>query len=218
MSKTIPSFNHYRDSQDTDCLNNQYYNDEKNFAKLPPELQRLHLEETIKEYGAELLEGDALVAAKNLGFYTPASSSDTDNSWLNTAANVISAIPKGLIVVLAASEALKAVGAFPTEYNPNHPSAEPAENPEPILHRSARAAGIPVRELADLPNQNCVAVAVKSWEYTASRDWISANQRQNTEVYARCFNEVCKDQQVPSTEGALWIGGKYSLPPESGYI
>ncbi|WP_425363018.1 hypothetical protein [Candidatus Tisiphia endosymbiont of Hybos culiciformis] len=203
MSKTIPSFNHYRDSQDTDCLNNQYYNDEKNFAKLPPELQRLHLEETIKEYGAELLEGDALVAAKNLGFYTPASSSDTDNSWLNTAANVISAIPKGLIVVLAASEALKAVGAFPTEYNPNHPSAEPAENPEPILHRSARNVNDMefIQRHIDLDNQNCIATMRKIFTKVDVPYGIVY------EIRAKCFKEPCQNQQFSSDQAEYLTEG-----------
>ncbi|UCM85676.1 MAG: hypothetical protein LF885_07000 [Rickettsia endosymbiont of Culicoides impunctatus] len=61
------------------------------------------------------------------------------SSLLDMVAKVISSIPKGLVLGLMASEALKSVGAFPTEYNPNHQSAEPIESSYVVHHRSARA-------------------------------------------------------------------------------
>lgn len=78
-------------------------------------------------------------AAIELGVITASSPSSNTGSWLTTVADVLATIPKGVVLTLAASEVLKAVGALPTGYNPNHPSAEPANNSDAVHHRSARA-------------------------------------------------------------------------------
>ncbi|WP_341749032.1 hypothetical protein [Candidatus Tisiphia endosymbiont of Sialis lutaria] len=189
MSKTVP-IDYYRDLEDPECLNSQYYDDDKNFANLSTTLQFLHLAETMAEYGKEALEGKQLEAAKNFGFVTDHSNPDNsnpDNSWFTTVANAFSSIPKEHIffaTLLATSHAAHAYRhvTFNTPDNSNADNFD-TENSNVVHHRSARAAGdIPISSFVDLDNENCFFVGLhrSSWN-RGSKDTINT----------RCSGEPC---------------------------
>jgi hypothetical protein len=125
-------------------------------------------------------------AAIELGVITAPSPSSNTGSWLTTTADVLTTIPKGVVLALAASEVLKAVGAFPTGYNPNHLSAEPADNPDVVHHRSVRAMqNEKITSYVTLENENCVGILLKT--VPAIKPY--------QELRAKCFNERCNNQQ-----------------------
>ncbi|WP_341759409.1 hypothetical protein [Candidatus Tisiphia endosymbiont of Ptychoptera albimana] len=127
--------------------------------------------------------------------------SPQSGSWLDMVANAFSSIPKGLVLGLMASEALKSVGAFPTEYNPNHQSAESPENSDVVHHRIARGVQQDeVRGDVNLENQNCVRVMTKT--YT------NANYDRVTELRAKCFNEPCNNQWFASYDTDYFLETK----------
>ncbi|OZG31436.1 hypothetical protein [Rickettsia endosymbiont of Culicoides newsteadi] len=170
MSKTI-LIDYYRDSEDPECLNSQYYDDDKNFANLSTTLQFLHLAETMAEYGKEALEGKQLEAAKNFGFVTDHSNPDNsnpDNSWVTTVANAFSSIPKEHIffaTLLATSHAAHAYRhvTFNTPDNSNADNFD-TENSNVVHHRSARAIETNAK-YATLKNGNCFLTKISHIYY-----------------------------------------------------
>ncbi|MCC8399412.1 MAG: hypothetical protein LN563_02390 [Rickettsia endosymbiont of Platyusa sonomae] len=195
MSKTI-LIDYYRDSKDTECLNSQYYDDDKNFANLPTTLQFLHVAETIAEYGKEALEGKQLEVAKKIGFVTDHSNPDNsnpDNSLFTTVANAFSSIPKEYIfflTLLATSHAAHAYRhvTFNTPDNSNADNFD-IESSDVVHHRSARALpGETIEQYTNLENQNCVAVLTKQYYHKTI-------QKSIREIHAKCFNEPCNNQQ-----------------------
>ncbi|HJD63917.1 MAG TPA: hypothetical protein LFW13_02765 [Rickettsia endosymbiont of Sericostoma sp.] len=144
--------------------------------------------------------------------------SPQSGNLLDMAAKVISSIPKGLVLGLMASEALKSVGAFPTEYNPNHQSAESPENSNVVHHRSARDAYYKViNQNATLPNQHCFVLEMEQNLYN---DWLMSSS--TTTLYAYCQDKPCDQKgnivgnkrRIDSSESAselapgAWVGKK----------
>ncbi|MCC8416318.1 MAG: hypothetical protein LN575_03000 [Rickettsia endosymbiont of Gnoriste bilineata] len=126
------------------------------------------------------------------------------SSLLDMVAKVISSIPKGLVLGLMASEALKSVGAFPTEYNPNHQSAEPIESSDVVHHRSARAAGHDETSILSshtLPNQHCVGTVAKYFRLEGEG---------YTQLYIRCWAVPCDPPLNSTAYNSVYIAEKKS--------
>ncbi|WP_341749033.1 hypothetical protein [Candidatus Tisiphia endosymbiont of Sialis lutaria] len=208
MSKTVP-IDYYRDLEDPECLNSQYYDDDKNFANLSTTLQFLHLAETMAEYGKEALEGKQLEAAKNFGFVTDHSNPDNsnpNNSWFTTVANAFSSIPKEHIffaTLLATSHAAHAYRhvTFNTPDNSNADNFD-TENSNVVHHRSARAASTSEiwREI-DLKNQCFKFEIVREKFY----DW--GENPQSTTLYVKCTDKPCSEKGNV-VEGRTYVDSK----------
>lgn len=192
--------NPYRDNNGD--LTPKYFDDTKNFDQLNDTNKKFHLRGTIKKYGEDLLSENMKDAAIKLGVITAPSPSSNTGSWLTTTA-VLANIPKAVVLTLAASEVLKAVGALPTGYNHNHPSAEPTDNSDAVHHRGKRGVGdISERQSITLSNQNCFAVGVKKHPANGHIEW--------SELYKKCYDEPCHKGQsfVSSDEGTPFSWGR----------
>ncbi|MCC8484174.1 MAG: hypothetical protein LN561_06530 [Rickettsia endosymbiont of Labidopullus appendiculatus] len=186
----------------------------------------------IKKYAAldeqgnidkDMFNKTELSEATRLKLIEPEANPQSGNLF-DMAADVISSIPKGLVLGLMVSEALKSVGAFPTEYNPNHQSAEPSENSDVVHHRSARDAHYKViNQNATLPNQHCFVLEMEQDLYN---DWLMSSS--TTTLYAYCQDKPCDQKgnivgnkrRIDSSDSAselapgAWVGKK-SIGPDN---